>query len=90
MTKDEDPNWPQWLVEIYGPAPIGPRKRAKALKADAERKAEIEARLDGLPHAPPDMRPKAPPAREQSAGELRRARIALGIDQPEASAEAAE
>ncbi len=38
--------WPYWLEEIYGPRPEGPRIRAEALRKDAERKREIERRLN--------------------------------------------
>jgi hypothetical protein len=37
MTTPSDPLWPDWLRDIYGPAPAGPRRRAKALREDAER-----------------------------------------------------
>jgi hypothetical protein len=60
VRSDVDPLWPDWLRDIYGPAPAGPRRRAKALREDAERKRQIEARLrERLPPAP---RPPAPPA----------------------------
>ena len=80
MNTDENPYWPKWLEAIYGPEPEGPRKRAKALEKDAKRKAAVEARLDALPHAPPATQPKAPPAHTYTADELRRARLALGIE----------
>lgn len=47
MSHDQQLNrWPYWLEEIYGPWPEGPRRRAEALKEDAERKQEIERRLN--------------------------------------------
>ena len=77
MNTDENPYWPKWLEAIYGPEPEGPCKRAKALKLDAQRKAEAEARLDALPHAPPAMQPKAPAERTYSAEEMAKARATL-------------
>lgn len=90
MTKPpEDPLWPDWLAAIYGPAPAGPRKRAEALRIDAEHKRKVNARLDEL-HAPPAPSPPVAAAeREYTPEELRRARVALGIED-EIPREAAE
>ena len=79
----EDPAWPDWLAAIYGPAPKGPRLRAKALRKDAERKAAIEKRLDGTPAAAAPMQPTTRAERTYSADEMRAARIALGIETPD-------
>jgi hypothetical protein len=83
-----DPLWPDWLRDIYGPAPAGPRRREKALAADAERKRQIEARLrERLPPAP---RPPAPAKKpDTTAEDMRQARIALGLE-TDPPAEAAE
>lgn len=45
MNDDDNHRWPYWLEEIYGPWPEGPRRRAEALRQDAERRREIERRL---------------------------------------------
>jgi len=76
----DDPDWPDWLAAIYGPAPKGPRLRAEALRKDAERKAVIEKRLDGTPAAAAPMQPTTRAERTYTPDELRRARIALGIE----------
>lgn len=44
--RDTIDRWPHWLEEIYGPRPEGPRLRAEALRQDAERKREIDRRLN--------------------------------------------
>jgi len=80
----EDPAWPDWLAAIYGPAPKGPRVRAEALRKDAERKAAIDRRLDAMPFRRLEDETKPPPPpHTYTADELRRARIALGIETPD-------
>lgn len=93
MTDPPDSSWPDWLADIYGPAPIGPQRRAEAFRKAEERNREIEARLREM--IPPIQRP--PGARQKqdiTAEDLRQARIALGLEPPdepdERRAEAAE
>jgi hypothetical protein len=73
--------WPQWLAEIYGPAPEGPRRREVALRRDAK---QMRDAMDRLARASAALAPE-PPARtrvprEYTAEEMRKARIELGIE----------
>lgn len=46
MNPEQVGHWPRWLEDIYGPRPIGPRRRAEALAETEAHKREVERRLD--------------------------------------------
>lgn len=82
----DDPHWPDWLRDIWGPAPEGPRKRAAEIARYAAARKAAQERLDALASQPaPPAKPVRPP-REYTAVDMRQARIELKLEPPDLEA----